>query len=223
MKSFLHRIRTTSWASALLLSARGAYVLRPNYHGSPGYGLKWAESILGRLNELEVEDINGGVDYLIDRGLADPDKLAVMGWSQGGTLTAAVTVATNRYKAAFAGDGPIDWIDYWGKSDIGGSFCGNYFGGNPFNSMTSQRKASSFYQMDKVTTPTHYCHQGADPGAARRDRVNRWWSSDLLLGGSPRNETSQVRCAWSNKSPATNATTASNQTDGFTVPSMVEA
>jgi dipeptidyl aminopeptidase/acylaminoacyl peptidase len=115
---------------------------------------KWTESILGRLNELEVEDINRGVDDLIERGLVDPDKLAVMGWSQGGTLTAAVTVATNRYKAAIAGDGPIDWIDYWGKSDIGGWFCGSYFGGNPFDSMTSLRKASSFYQMDKVTTPT---------------------------------------------------------------------
>src|SRR5262249_4711414 len=86
-----------------LLNARGAFVFHPNYHGSTGYGLKWVESNIGRLGELEVEDINQGVDYLIERGLVDPERMAVMGWSNGGALTAAVTVSTNRYRAAMAG------------------------------------------------------------------------------------------------------------------------
>jgi hypothetical protein len=76
------------------------------------------ESSLGRLNELEVEDIEKGVDDLVGRGLVDAAKLGVMGWSQGGVLTAALTVKTNRYQAAVAGDGVIDWIDYWAKSDV---------------------------------------------------------------------------------------------------------
>jgi len=142
------------WGNNNIFNARGAFVFRPNYHGSACYGLKWVESNLGRLNELEVEDINKGVDHLVAQGLADPEKLAVMGWSNGGTLTAAVTVATNRYKAAIAGDGPIDWIDYWAKSDVGGWFCRAYFGTNPLDDPARLMRFSSFYQMSKVTTPT---------------------------------------------------------------------
>jgi dipeptidyl aminopeptidase/acylaminoacyl peptidase len=137
-----------------LLNARGALVFRPNYHGSAGYGQKWVESNIGRFGELEIEDINKGVDYLIDRGLVDPERLAVMGWSNGGTLTAAVTVATNRFKAAIAGDGPIEWIDYWGKSDVGAWFCGSYFGKNPLDDPATLARYSPFYRLGKVTTPT---------------------------------------------------------------------
>lgn len=137
-----------------LVNARGAFVFRPNYHGSAGYGLSWAESDLGRFGELEVEDINRGVDFLIDRGLVDSERLAVMGWSNGGTLTAAVTVATNRYKAAIAGDGPIEWVDYWAASDVGGWFCGSYFGESPLTNPETIIRFSPFYQMSKVTTPT---------------------------------------------------------------------
>lgn len=137
-----------------LLTDRGAFILRPNYHGSANYGLKWAESILGRLNELEIQDIEAGVDYLIGRGLADPEKLGVMGWSQGAVLTAALTVHTNRYRAAIAGDGVVDWIDYWAKSDVGGWFCGNYMRRTPLDDPALFLQTSSFYQMSKVTTPT---------------------------------------------------------------------
>ncbi len=146
-----------------LLNAQGAFVFRPNYHGSTGYGLKWVESIVGRLNDLEVEDIEKGVDYMIGRGVVDPEKLAVLGWSQGGALTAAVTVATNRYKAAIAGDGPIDWIDYWAKSGGGASFCGGYFGTSPLDDPAIYMRHSPFYQMNKVTTPTLILFGAEDP------------------------------------------------------------
>ncbi len=137
-----------------LVNSRGAFLFRPNYHGSSGYGLKWADSIIGHFGELEVEDINKGVDFLIQRGLVDPEKMAVMGWSNGGTLTAAVTVATNRFKAAVAGDGPIEWTDYCAKSDVGGWFCGSYFGSSLANQPELLRRFSPFYGLDKVTTPT---------------------------------------------------------------------
>jgi len=137
-----------------LLNCRGAFVFRPNYHGSSGYGLEWAESNIGRLGDLEVEDINKGVDYLIARGLADPERLAVMGWSNGGALTAAITVATNRFKAAVACDGPIESINYWAQSDIGAWFCGSYFGKTPLDDPATLMRQSPFYQMSRVTTPT---------------------------------------------------------------------
>jgi len=137
------------------LNARGAFVFRPNYHGSAGYGQKWEESNLGKLGELEVEDINKGVDYLIDRALVDPEKLAVMGWSNGGALTASITAATNRFKAAVACDGQIEMLDYWAKSDIGSWFCGSYYDGkNALDDPAALMRYSPFYQLGKVTTPT---------------------------------------------------------------------
>jgi len=53
-----------------------------------------------------------------------------------------------------AGDGVVDWIDYWGKSDIGGWFCGNYLKNTPYEDPSVFLRTSSFYQMGKVTTPT---------------------------------------------------------------------
>lgn len=138
-----------------LLNALGAFVFRPNYHGSSDYGQKWVQSIVARPCELEVEDINTGVDCLIARGLVDPARLAVMGWSYGGTLTAALTVSTSRYKAAISGDGPIELIDDWAKSLIGARYCLRLLPGkSPLDDPATLMRNSPFYQLNKVTTPT---------------------------------------------------------------------
>ena len=77
-----------SWAyAANLLCQRGAFVLRPNYHGSSNYGLAWLESISrGKYLDLETVDIENGVDHLIDRGLVDPARLRLDGLVQWGNL-----------------------------------------------------------------------------------------------------------------------------------------
>lgn len=137
-----------------LLNARGAFVFRPNYHGSANYGLKWIEAIIGRIGQLEVKDIETGVDYLIRRGLVDPDKLAVMGWSYGGALTASVTASTRRYKAAISIGGVVDWADFWARSDLGIWIGKGYFGKSPLEDPQLYAKASSFYQLNNVVTPT---------------------------------------------------------------------
>src|SRR5204863_1369714 len=89
---------------ANLLCSRGAFVLKPNYHGSTRYGLKWMESIAdGKYCDPELDDIEKGVDALIGRNLVDPNKLALHGWSNGAILTNALVTRTTRYKAAVAG------------------------------------------------------------------------------------------------------------------------
>src|SRR5690242_19322765 len=67
-----------SWAYPLqLLTQRGAFVLQVNYHGSGNHGLKWVESICcGKYYDLETPDINAGVDFLIEKGFVDGDKVA---------------------------------------------------------------------------------------------------------------------------------------------------
>jgi dienelactone hydrolase len=134
------------WAEpANLLAARGAFVLKPNYHGSSDYGLKWGESIsAGNYNELEWIDVEKGVDSLIAKGLVDPGKLGVMGWSNGSIISIELTTRTTRYKAASAGAGAgdVNWISDWGNCQFGHSFDDYYIDKSPL------------FRMDKVRTPT---------------------------------------------------------------------
>lgn len=145
-----------SWAYAPnMICERGAFVLRPNYHGSSNYGLKFVESIAnGKYYDLEVPDIEKGVDYLIERGLVDPDRLGAMGWSNGAILTTALTVNSTRYKVASAGAGDVEWTSDWGNAHFGAAFDNYYFGKSPLEDPHLYMKKSPFYKLDRVRTPT---------------------------------------------------------------------
>ncbi|MBI3652666.1 MAG: prolyl oligopeptidase family serine peptidase [Acidobacteria bacterium] len=151
-----HDAWSESWAyGANLMAQRGAFVMKPNYHGSSDYGLKWVESIGGgKYYDLEVPDIEKGVDALIAKGIVDPDKLGVLGWSNGSILTIALTVNSTRYKVASAGAGDVEWISDWGNCLFGASFDNYYFGKSPFEDPQLYVNKSPFYKMDKVRTPT---------------------------------------------------------------------
>jgi len=145
-----------SWAyPANLFCQRGAFVLKPNYHGSSNYGLKFSESIAnGKYYDLEVPDIEKGVDFLIAKGIVDKDKLGVLGWSNGSILIIALTVRTTRYKCAGAGAGDVDWASDWGNCAFGKSFDDYYLGKSPLEDPKLYQLKSPFYQLDKVRTPT---------------------------------------------------------------------
>ncbi len=145
-----------SWAYAPnLLCQRGAFVLKPNYHGSSNYGLKWAESLAdGKYYELPLADVEKGVDALVARGLADPEKLGSMGWSNGAILTVALIAQNPRYKAASAGAGGAEWVGDWGACEFGMSFNNYYFGKSPLEDPQLYIKMAPLYQFDKVRTPT---------------------------------------------------------------------
>jgi dipeptidyl aminopeptidase/acylaminoacyl peptidase len=154
-----------SWAYPIqLLTQRGAFVLRPNYHGSNNYGLKWAESICcGKYYELETPDINAGVDYLIAQGKVDADRVATMGWSNGSILsTSLITTYPARYKVASVGAGDIEWLSDWGNVDFGQSFDAYYFGKSPFEDPQLYINKSPFFKMDKVQAPVLIFHGSAD-------------------------------------------------------------
>lgn len=138
-----------------LMAQRGAFVLKPNYHGSSNYGLKWSESIGGgNYNELEWIDVEKGVDSLIAKGLVDPEKLGVLGWSNGSIITIELTTRTTRYKAAGAGAGDVNWISDWGNCAFGDSFDQYYIGKTPMDDPELYIRKSPLFRMNKVTTPT---------------------------------------------------------------------
>ncbi len=138
-----------------LMAQRGAFVLKPNYHGSSNYGLKWSESIGGgKYNDLEWIDVEKGVDSLIAQGLVDPEKLGVLGWSNGSIITIELTTRTTRYKAAGAGAGDVNWISDWGNCAFGDSFEQYYLGKTPMDDPDLYIRKSPLFRMGKVTTPT---------------------------------------------------------------------
>jgi len=144
-----------SWAYApQLYVQRGAFVLFPNYHGSSHYGLEWVESIKGHYYELEVPDILTGVDALVAQGLVDPERLGVLGWSNGAILTIALTVSTDRFKAAAPGAGDVNWISDYGTCSFGVRFDNSYFGGPPWERLEHYIAKSPLFRLDRVTTPT---------------------------------------------------------------------
>lgn len=154
-----------SWAYPNnLLTQRGAFLLKPNYHGSNNYGLKWVESICcGKYYDLETPDINAGVDYLIAKGMVDPDRVATMGWSNGSILsTSLITTYPDRYKVAVVGAGDIEWISDWGNVVFGDSFDSYYFGKSPMEDPGLYIRKSPFFKMDKVQAPVLIFHGSAD-------------------------------------------------------------
>ncbi|RMH16329.1 MAG: peptidase S9 [Acidobacteria bacterium] len=138
----------------LLWRQRGAFVLQVNYHGSGGYGLDWVESIEQRYYELEIPDLEAGVDYLIERGLVDPQRLASIGWSNGGILTAELITRNPRYKVASVGAADVEWVSDWANVDFGAAFDNYYFGGPPWERLEHYIEKSPFFRLTQVETPT---------------------------------------------------------------------
>lgn len=139
----------------LLLAQEGAFLLEVNYHGGSNFGLEWVESICcGNYYDLERVDLEAGVDHAIARGLADPERIGTMGWSNGSILTTELITRSRRYKAASAGAGDVEWISDWGNVDFGASFDNYYFGKAPYEDPELYVRKSPFFRLKDVTTPT---------------------------------------------------------------------
>lgn len=150
--------------AANLLTSRGAFVLETNYHGSANYGAAWAESICcGHYYELEIPDIQKGVDSLISKGLVDAERVAAFGWSNGAILSIELNVEDpQRYKATVVGAGDVDYVSDWGNSEFGAAFDNFYFGKTPFESSEIYIRKSPVYKLDRVRTPTLIFHGTED-------------------------------------------------------------
>ncbi len=99
-------------------AARGYATFYPNFRGSSNYGAEFASANVGDLGGGDYEDVMSGIDYLVKRGIADPARLAVKGWSYGGYLAGWAIGHTDRFKAAAFGAGLSNAISYYSQADI---------------------------------------------------------------------------------------------------------
>jgi dipeptidyl aminopeptidase/acylaminoacyl peptidase len=114
-----------------VLTGKGYLVLRPNYRGSAGYGPAFAREINNGYFHEMAPDVLRGIDALIARGLVDPDRLVLTGWSAGATLVDKIVTMTDRFKAASSTAGISNWISLYGQTD-NTSFRRTWFGGTPW-------------------------------------------------------------------------------------------
>lgn len=151
----------SSWVQ--LFAANGYSVLRPNYRGGTGYGFDIYAANRGRLGEIELMDIESGVDSLIAAKRVDPNRLYYGGWSWGGYLTAWAIGHTNRYKAAVAGAAVVDAGMQYALSDINHGVAAEWeYKGNPWLQPENFARANPLHSLAKVKTPTLIIHGEAD-------------------------------------------------------------
>ena len=106
---YMDQFTLSPYAPAQWLARFGYAVFLPNPRGGQGHGRAFAERVVGALGAGEWEDIVDGVDQLVERGVADPDRLGIGGWSHGGTTAAWAVGHTDRFRAAVVGAGISDW------------------------------------------------------------------------------------------------------------------
>lgn len=142
-------------------ASKGWATLRPNPRGSSAYGRAFRAANLQDWGGGDFQDIMTGVDYVIAEGVADPNRMVVMGWSYGGYMTNWVITQTSRFKAAVAGAGLSNMPSMWGTNDIP-SVLDDYYGGPWYDQPELYKKLSPLYHVKNVTTPTLILHGEQD-------------------------------------------------------------
>jgi len=156
----LHGGPTGSWAGigtldSTLLCNAGYRVLMSNIRGSTTFGADWVRPLSGRWGGPDAEDALAAVDAMVERGLADPSRLGVMGLSYGGYLTQWLIGVTDRFVAAVAENGVTNQVNAWANSYFGVHFNRRAGLGNPLSDegMLSLWRTSPLRNASRITTP----------------------------------------------------------------------
>jgi dipeptidyl aminopeptidase/acylaminoacyl peptidase len=132
-------------------TSRGYLVVEVNYRGSTSYGRDFCEYLKGNWNTMDVADLQAGVDEVVERGWADPDRLFCTGFSQGGVNTGYLVTETDRFAAAAAEHGIYDLRSSFGTDDSHNWFEADF--GLPWEEPEAYDRASSITDVDQVDTP----------------------------------------------------------------------
>lgn len=163
-----------AWASFPIFSAcynekypieqfieKGFIVLEPNYRGSSGYGNEYLKANYRNLGIGDYHDVISGVDKLVDMGIVNKDYVGVMGWSQGGYISAFCSTYSDRFKAVSVGGGITNWTTHYTNTDTP-YFVRMYLGDNPWNDPDIYTQTSPMTYIKSACTPTLIQHGEKD-------------------------------------------------------------
>ncbi|MEX0649002.1 MAG: S9 family peptidase [Balneolaceae bacterium] len=135
-----------------LFAANGYAVLMVNPRGSSGYGQAFSEVLFADWGNKDYEDVMAAVDYAIEEGISDPEKLGVGGWSYGGILTNYVITKTDRFKGAISGASETLYRSNYGHDHY--QLTWEQELGLPWETPENWERISPFNDVANVTTPT---------------------------------------------------------------------
>ncbi|MEM7371753.1 MAG: S9 family peptidase [Bacteroidota bacterium] len=140
---------------------QGFFILRPNPRGSNGYGKEFRFANIKDWGYGDYEDLMSGVDHVLSLGMADANRLFLMGWSYGGYMTSFAVTRTNRFKAASMGAGLPNLISMVTTTDIP-DYLAAHMGGEFWDDYETYEKHSAMYRIKEVSTPTQVIHGAND-------------------------------------------------------------
>ncbi|HJZ62886.1 MAG TPA: S9 family peptidase [Candidatus Acidoferrum sp.] len=164
--AYVHGGPTGAWEDSVdtwsqLLAARGFAVILPNIRGSLGYGQKFVEMNRGDWGGGDFKDVMAGVHDLVNRGVADANRLGIAGWSYGGYMSEWAITQTNEFKGAVSGAGMANLISEFGTEN--GSTYDEWFWGAPYEKPEGFLNHSPFLYLKKAKTPTLILQGENDP------------------------------------------------------------
>ena len=145
-----------------VLAANGFAVLQPNFRGSTGKGLAFAQANKNTWGKGDYEDCMAGVDALIASGVADPDRLGAFGWSYGGYMTFWILTQTDRFKAVSPGAGLTNIYSMYSQTDIHRYLNWFYSDKAPWEATDLYWDRSPMKYVGNVRTPTMIMHGQLD-------------------------------------------------------------
>jgi dipeptidyl aminopeptidase/acylaminoacyl peptidase len=158
-----------AWAPAphievALLVARGYRVVLPNIRGSASYGRAWIRPQLGDWGGVDADDVHAALDHVVALGLADPDRLGVLGLSYGGFMVNWLIGTSDRFRAAVSENGVTNQISDWANSDSGPEYDRSSLIGDPFSPEGIERlwRQSPLRHVGAIRTPLLMLQAEAD-------------------------------------------------------------
>ena len=153
------RIETFS-TSNQFFAGNGFFVFQPNFRGSVNYGQEFVNANRGNWGIVDYDDCMTGVDFCIDKGWADPDRLICYGWSYGGYMSFWIVTQTDRFKAVSPGAGLPNLYSMYSTTDIPNYLA--WFFGTPWDNEETFEKLSAIRHVKNVKSPVLILHGEED-------------------------------------------------------------
>lgn len=149
------------WHENQSYAAAGYVVFFCNPRGSEGYGEAFLQALHANWGDVAYTDIMAGVDFMLEKGFIDTERMSVTGGSYGGYMTAWIVGHTERFKAAVSQRGVYNLLGFFGTTDIP-LFLGDEFGLLPWDDPMTLWAHSPLAHAHKITTPLLIIHSEND-------------------------------------------------------------